>query len=66
MKSFETPKVRSYLGAQLLGAVLCFRCLAVQAFGWEEGHGWAIREPKQFGGEGEGAPGAEGILLGWG
>lgn len=28
--------------------------------------GWAIREPKQFGGEGEGAPGAEGILLGWG
>lgn len=26
--------------------------------------GWAIREAKQFGGEGEGAPGAEGILLG--
>lgn len=28
--------------------------------------GWAIRVPKQFGGEGEGAPGAEGMLLGWG
>lgn len=28
--------------------------------------GWAIREPKQFVDEGEGAPGAQGILLGWG
>lgn len=28
--------------------------------------GWAIREPEQFGGEGEGAARTEGILLGWG
>lgn len=30
IKSFETPKVRSYLGTQLLVAILCSGCLAVQ------------------------------------